>query len=83
MIDVKYSACLVASKRFVCTICLQHMALFLAKHGVHLPCILFVNFLLTLSFSSNLIPIMSLRILFRRKAKIGGFRNISARFGFI
>ena len=67
----------------VCTICLQQRVLLLAKHGVHLPCILFVNFLLTLPFSINLVPIMSLRFLFRRKAKIGGFWNISARFGFI
>ena len=67
----------------VCTICLQHRVLLLAKHGVHLPWILFVNFLLTLPFSINLVPIMSLRFLFRRKAKIGGFWNISARFGFI
>ena len=73
MIDEKYSVCLVASKLFVCTICLQHRVLLLAKHGVHLPCILFVNFLLTLPFSINLVPIMSLRFLFRRKAKIGGF----------
>ena len=67
----------------VCTICLQHRVLLLAKHGVHLPCILFLNFLLTLPFSISLVPIMSLRFLFRRKAKIGGFWNISARFGFI
>ena len=67
----------------VCTICLQYRALLLTKHGVHLPCILFVNFLLTLPFSINLVPIMSLRFLFRRKAKIGGFWNISARFGFM
>ena len=66
----------------VCTICLQHRVLLLAKHGVHLPCILFANFLLTLPFSINLVPIMFLRFLFRRKAKIGGFWNISARFGF-
>ena len=67
----------------VCTICLQQRVLLLFKHGVHLPCILFVNFLLTLPFSINLVPIMSLRFLFRRKAKIGGFWNISARFAFI
>ena len=67
----------------VCTICLQQRVLLLAKHGVHLPCILFVNFLLTLPFSINLVPIMSLRFLFRRKAKIGGFWNISAKFGFM
>ena len=67
----------------VCTICLQQRVLLLARHGVHLPCILFVNYLLAVPFSINLVPIMSLRFLFRRKAKIGGFRNISARFGFI
>ena len=57
--------------------------LLLAKHGVNLPCILLANFLLTLPFSINLVPIMSLRFLFRRKAKIGGFWNISTRFGFM
>ena len=67
----------------VCKICLLHRVLLLAKHDVHLPCILFVKFLLTLPFSINLVPTMSLRFLFRRKAKIGGVWNISARFGFI
>ena len=67
----------------VYAICLQHRVLLLAKHGLHLPCILFVNFLLTLPFSMNLVPIMSRRFLFRRWAKIGGFWNISAIFGFI
>ena len=66
----------------VCTISLQQRVLLLAKYGVHLPCILFVNFHLTLPFSINLVPIMSLRFLFRQKAKIGGFWNILARFGF-
>ena len=65
------------------TICLQQRVLLLAKHGVHLPCILFVNFLLTLLFSINLVPIMSLRFLFQQKAKKGGIWNISARFGFM
>ena len=67
----------------VCTTCLQHRVLLLAKHGVYLPCILFANFLLTLTFSINLVPIMSLRFLFQWKAKTGGFWNIPARFGFI
>ena len=67
----------------VCRICLQHRVLLLAKHNVHLPCILFANFLLILPFSIDLVPIMSLRFLFRRRAKIGGFWNISARIGFI
>ena len=54
-------------------ICLQHRVLLLPKHDVHLLCILFVNFLLTLPFSINLVPLMSLRFLFRRKAETGGF----------
>ena len=44
----------------------------MAKHGVHLPCIMFVNFLLTLPLSINLVP-MSVRFLFQQKAKIGEF----------
>ena len=69
----------------VFSICLQHRVLMLAKHGVHLPCILFANFLVNffVPFSVNLVPIMTLRFLFRRKAEIGGFWNISARFGFM
>ena len=67
----------------VCTTFKKHRVLLLAKHGVHLPCILFVNFLLTLPFSINLVSIMSLRFLFRWKVKIGGFWNILTRFGFI
>ena len=67
----------------VCSICLQQRVLLLVKHGVNLPCILFVNFLLTLPFSINLVPIMSLRFLFWRKVKIFGFWNISAIFGFM
>ena len=66
-----------------CTICLQHRVLLLANHGVHLPCILFVNFFLTLLFSINWVQIMSLRFSFQRKAKIAGFWNISAKFWFI
>ena len=45
--------------------------------------ILFVDFILTLPFSINLIPIMSLRFFFRRIAKIGEFWNISVRLRFI
>ena len=67
----------------VCTIYSQHGFLLLAKHGVHIPCILFVNFLFTLPFSINFVPVMSLRFLLRMKARIDGFWNISARFGFI
>ena len=52
-------------------------------HGVHLPCILFGNFLLTLPFSINLVLIISLRLLFRQKAKIGGFWNILVKFRLI
>ena len=59
------------------------MVLLLVKHGVHLPCILFVNFLLTLMFLINLVPLMSLRFLFWRKGKIGEFWKNSARFVFI
>ena len=62
---------------------LQDRVLLLAKHGVHSAFILFLHFRLTLPFLINLVPIMSLRFLFQRKAKIGGFWNISAKFGFI
>ena len=42
----------------VWTICLQQRVLLLADiNGVHLPCILFVNFLLTFPFSINLVSI--------------------------
>ena len=51
----------------VCTICLQQRVLLLAKHGVHLPCILFVNFLLTLPFSINLVSIDRLYIYIYKK----------------
>ena len=66
-----------------CTICLQHRVLLLAKHGVYLTCILFVNILLTLSFLINLVPIMSLRFLFQQKTKIGEIRNILAIYIYI
>ena len=55
--------------------CLKHNFLFLTKHGLHLPCVLFADFLLTLSFSVNLVPIMSLRFLFWRKTKLGEFQK--------
>ena len=51
----------------VWTICLQQRVLLLAKHGVHLPCILFVNFLLTLPFSINLVSIDRLYIYIYKK----------------
>ena len=38
------------------TYVLQKVLLLLAKHGVHLPCMLFIDFLLTLPFSINLVP---------------------------
>ena len=63
--------------------CLQYKILLLAKQGVHLPCMLFVDFLLALPFLFNLVPIMSLRFEFRGTAKIGGFWSVSARFGFM
>ena len=73
MIDAKYSVRLVASKRCCMYNLFTAEGSVVGKHGVHLPSILFVNFLLTFPFSINLVPIMSLRFLFRRKAKIGGF----------
>ena len=39
----------------------QHKVLLLAKHGAHLPCTLFIKFLLTLPFLINLVPIKSLK----------------------
>ena len=53
--------------------CLQHKVFLLTKHSVHLPCMLFVDFLFTLLFSVNLVPIMSLKFLFWQKAKLGDF----------
>ena len=45
--------------------CLQHKILLLPKHGVRFPYTLFANFLLTLPFSINLVPIMFLKFLFQ------------------
>ena len=83
MTDVKYSVLWLLLNVVICIICLQQRVLLLSKHGGNLRCILLANFLLTLPFSINLVPIMFLSFLFRRKAKIGGFWNISTIFGFI
>ena len=69
MIDVKYSVRLVASKRYCLYNLFHHRVILLAKQSVHLPCLLFVNFVFTSPFSINLVPIMPPRFCFGGRLK--------------
>ena len=80
MIDLRYSVWLLLNVVVFLT-CLQQKFLYLTKHGVDLPCMLFRDLLFTFLFSMNLVPVMSLRFFFLWKAKIGRFSKFQLDLG--